>query len=335
MPARRPTTFGPRCARQDGAPGGDVPRQSGPLCHRPVTASLPAGRTAPAKPAERVLFTPPREGPMKNTKFGMAPWVAVSGMFHLAILLAATAIGFRLEEPTVCPFGPCLIKLPDSGRAKLPAFPSGPIRSDVERQSLPPSNADERALEPHIYDPSAELSDHPQSDDDEDFQQRKGQGYTFLGYEIGRADGIRGRGTSSEAGLIDTLGTGGGAGGSRRFGGDKSGRKNLVGIGGGNSGTEAAVLAGLRWLARHQHPDGRWSTGHFSDSCGGGSRCGGPGSRDHDVGLTGLVLLAFLGAGYLPSNRHSFEDPFRKDPSDPTRPRTIRFGEVVRDGLRW
>ncbi len=59
---------------------------------------------------------------------------------------------------------------------------------------------------------------------------------------------------------------------------------------GGRAGTthraESAVRAGLRWLARAQGPDGSWSCRRWG------------GSADHDVGITGLALLAFLGAGY-------------------------------------
>jgi hypothetical protein len=66
-----------------------------------------------------------------------------------------------------------------------------------------------------------------------------------------------------------------------------SGRAKALGGGGGTTRhAESAVLAGLKWLAKAQEPDGRWSCRKWD------------GSGDHDVGMTGLALLAFLGCGY-------------------------------------
>src|SRR5205814_8897059 len=53
----------------------------------------------------------------------------------------------------------------------------------------------------------------------------------------------------------------------------------------------------------------------------------GTGLSDFDVGLTGLSLLAFLGAGYTPQNRASYVDAVTGQ--------TMRFGEVVRKGIKW
>jgi hypothetical protein len=59
---------------------------------------------------------------------------------------------------------------------------------------------------------------------------------------------------------------------------------------------DAAVLAALRWLKLHQSSDGRWSAAGFDAHCG-ANRCDGAGDSTYDVGVTGLSLLAFLGAG--------------------------------------
>jgi hypothetical protein len=69
---------------------------------------------------------------------------------------------------------------------------------------------------------------------------------------------------------------------------------------GGDESTEASVEAGLRWLALNQEPDGSWNAARHSagretrtmerDRAGTGAKA--------DTAMTGLSLLAFLGAGY-------------------------------------
>lgn len=91
---------------------------------------------------------------------------------------------------------------------------------------------------------------------------------------------------------------------SKRVGGD--GRR-----GGPGSGS---VPPGLQWLAAHQDEDGRWDCDHFMKHDQ-GEPCDGAGNAVHDVGVTGLCLLAFLGEGS-----------------------TLRSGlysDQIRDGVRW
>ncbi len=61
--------------------------------------------------------------------------------------------------------------------------------------------------------------------------------------------------------------------------------------------TRRAVDAGLDWLVRHQYPHGNWSCARFDERCT-VDACTGAGDSSHDVGVTGLALLAFLGAGH-------------------------------------
>jgi hypothetical protein len=69
---------------------------------------------------------------------------------------------------------------------------------------------------------------------------------------------------------------------------------------GGTLATEAAVNAALNWLAANQSADGRWDASRHGagreDKVLGHDRQG-AGSRA-DTGVTGLALLAFLGAGH-------------------------------------
>ena len=68
---------------------------------------------------------------------------------------------------------------------------------------------------------------------------------------------------------------------------NRSGRARAMGgRGGTNRHAESAVRAGLVWLAKAQEKDGSWNCKRWD---GGGN---------YDVGMTGLALLAFLGAGY-------------------------------------
>lgn len=68
---------------------------------------------------------------------------------------------------------------------------------------------------------------------------------------------------------------------------------------GGSEETERAVEAALSWLAAAQSPDGRWNAaahgGGVERTVDGHHRHGAGAKSDH--GVTGLALLAFLGAG--------------------------------------
>jgi len=76
---------------------------------------------------------------------------------------------------------------------------------------------------------------------------------------------------------------------------DGGGRKRAVARFGGSPATESAVEAALRWLARHQEKNGSWSGARNGDGSHGHVRGL---ERGADAGLTGLALLAFLGAGH-------------------------------------
>ncbi len=68
---------------------------------------------------------------------------------------------------------------------------------------------------------------------------------------------------------------------------------------GADADSEAAVEAGLQWLAKAQSPDGSWNAKRF----GGGTETQALGEHRHgtgdraDTGVSGLALLAFLSAG--------------------------------------
>ena len=92
-----------------------------------------------------------------------------------------------------------------------------------------------------------------------------------------------------------SISVGGGVG--LAFRGRPGMRRNLR-AGGGSGRTENAVELGLKWLADHQDDDGRWDSDQFMKHDPDGDKSDGPGHAQHDVGVTALATLAFLGAGY-------------------------------------
>jgi hypothetical protein len=88
---------------------------------------------------------------------------------------------------------------------------------------------------------------------------------------------------------------------------DKGGRQ-----GPGGKRFDDAVEDALRWLAAHQSPGGAWEAANFPNWCDGqavgdDSRMpDGRGKGLYDVGVTGLALCAFLGAGYTSRGQHPF-----------------------------
>lgn len=86
---------------------------------------------------------------------------------------------------------------------------------------------------------------------------------------------------------------------------------------GGSEATERAVGQALEWLAAHQSADGRWDSDGFPARCPDGDICEGIAiETQSDTGLTGLSLLAFLGAGH-------------------THLQSPTYRETVRRGLSW
>ncbi len=120
-----------------------------------------------------------------------------------------------------------------------------------------------------------EISDHMETNENMDKNTAKGDEDAISNLPLG------------SIGIQDVMGVGGGGGG--QFGQrDGGGRRNLVSVGGGSPGSENSVESGLKWLADHQEGDGHWDAGKY----------GGDKQPSHDSAVTGLALLAFLGAGY-------------------------------------
>src|SRR5579862_9495430 len=223
--------------------------------------------------------------------FRNAPWWLISFGLHAVLVLGAALI--YVERLVAVDEGAVEVVL--TTQAAGPVAEIERPRDVFERKGIPKDDAAPSAAEePAIFFPEAKESDHNESADNEDYHQMKGESKNFLAYTPGEAGGFRGRQVGKTAGMNDAMGVGSGGGASGRYGARFGGRDNLVARGGGGQGTEDAVRAALRWLARHQSPDGSWASAGFAAQCA-GEKCSGPGGREFDTGDTGLALLAFLG----------------------------------------
>ncbi len=201
------------------------------------------------------------------------PWLALSLIAHalgFAILFAIPWQLLRAEEPTTI-------------TAQLEQTVEDPFVEDPlpeEPEELEDVEVEEPLMQDADVDPTDEPLDRaedsgPASDLDllseETFDSEAFQGILGLGGgDLGGLTGRFGRGT----------------------GGDPPGGR----------GTRIAVQRALDWLRLHQSPDGSWDCDGFEQRCGsiGSTVCGGAGESLHDVGVTGLALLAFLGDGNTP-----------------------------------
>jgi hypothetical protein len=252
-----------------------------------------------------------------------APWWFISAGIHLVILLIATLVFIERHLAIEAGEVSLMVTAPRTNMIQELERP----RDVFERKGIPKDEPGAPTEEPAIFFPEAKESDHNESADNEDYGQMKGDSKDFTSYIKGEAGGFRGRQAGKNPGVYDAMGVGGGGGGGGRYGGRFGGRENLVARGGGTRATESAVLAALKWLARHQNPDGSWGATSFSNQCV-GQKCSGGGDPEYDAGLTGLSLLAFLGAGYSHLSKDEYPDPV-------TPGRTLKFGEVVKNGLKW
>jgi hypothetical protein len=199
---------------------------------------------------------------------GRAPWLAISAAAHLLLYFVLAAIPwdqFGADKGTT--IQATIQQTPE----ELFEEPEEEIEEELEEQP---------EEEPQLKD--AEIDDHNEEDTNEDFESTEGDP-NFLSASPFDSDAFN-----------DVIGIGGGAGG--KFGGRFGGRANRRA---GGAGAEQALKDALEWLKSHQSPDGSWDCDGFMENCGkiGSSVCEGPGGSTHDVGVTGLALLAFLGDG--------------------------------------
>ncbi len=248
-----------------------------------------------------------------------SPWFALSLAFHAAgfALLPLIMFSEKLAVPESTPV-----------QISMDAKRLDPDRFYKPMSGGPPSAEGLGLDEPTISFPDALPAERNESKNSEDHGQISGESYAALSHFTDEAaqGSFRGRLLKGPPGTNDVMGVGGGSGMGMRYGGKLGGRQNLVARGGGSSATEAAVEAGLAWLARHQEPDGSWVTMGDYARC---KKCSiGAGLRGCEVGVTALAALAYIGAGYGPGCGEG-------SARDPSTGKTLRYGDTVRSALRY
>jgi hypothetical protein len=273
-----------------------------------ATRNIPAPEEEPMEDEqqEEVALPPGEPETMGGKVIANTPWWAISTGLHVT---AALLIGFFWAVNANVPEEAVVVAPPRKPR-QLPEMEK-PKNLDPNKKVLDM----EKSVEDPVYRKDAEESDRNETADNEEFQKAKGDSLDFVSDKP-----FKGKGT------YDVIGGGGGGGG--RYGSRLGGKRNLVARGGGGGDTEDAVLAALKWLSRHQGADGSWKVTGYIGECkkiqkyaAGGNCSPNPGHEDFDAGVTGLSLLAFLGAGYSHLSKDTYDG--------------ICFGDVVRKGLQW
>ncbi|MDF1799771.1 MAG: terpene cyclase/mutase family protein, partial [Planctomycetota bacterium] len=218
-----------------------------------------------------------------------APWFALSSAAHLLAFFVLSAFPWSSLQKEPPP--QIVVSMPDP----VDLLEDDPV-DPLEPIELPDDPIDE----PVISDATLVDADTDEDVDSDDFAPSDVFSLVrsdFAGEEGNQVIGIAG---GAAGGGINGRGLG-------RQGLGKRGGKPI----------EDALENALDWLARHQSPDGSWDCDGFDAECGaaGNTICDGPGRAGHDVGATGLALLAFLGEGGVPGEG--------------------RYGDVLSKGIFW
>jgi hypothetical protein len=261
-----------------------------------------------------------------NRWLSNTPWWLLSAGIHTVLLLGAALVyierAFSMDVSVVT-------LIPGSDRsARIDSIESP--RETLGQAHESPAVTDSEPVDDPFFNPAAVLAKKNESADNDLRHELRGDDPEAVGWIPGEAPGFTGRGRGGP-GWTEALGTGVGGGSSLRKGRPGTGGMvdTMTGPGTKTKQTESAVIAALRWLARHQDSDGHWSAQGFGRNCA-KTACSGGGESDYDTGVTGLSLLAFLGAGYTSMSK---DDKQMIDPAFPDR--QLHFGDAVKRGLQW
>ncbi|GDY12215.1 hypothetical protein LBMAG53_10930 [Planctomycetota bacterium] len=224
---------------------------------------------------------------------GWVGWL-ISGAIHAALILimAAIVVGAQIlqQDP--------------------PAVRVAAIETPPKKEEKPKDRALQETVEVNIVsetetpNPVTALEmpvEKLESEDESDAKDAKGREEAVANSEMGGQ------------GAFMAIGAGGGSSGmfGKRTGG---GRKRAVGLYGGSKGSESAVEAGLRWLKRHQSPNGVWDLVNYPNNCEENPKCepGKPATGNGNNAMTGYAVLCFLGAGYDHKTPNKYRDTVKR-----------------------
>ncbi|MCK6447967.1 MAG: terpene cyclase/mutase family protein [Planctomycetes bacterium] len=241
----------------------------------------------------------PRQGTVDYVKSFVrnSPWVSISAFVHVILFSALTIFYVSGDEP---------VEVDVPVEIAVATRPSAPPPAEIppeliDRKSVPVLPDEQEGVVnpdpdyiPHaIAGRQGEITDETNLDRDAGIYNPDpdalanvpsgATGGTPIG--VGKV-GHHGTAPSAFSSRVAGLGGRGGGGLGQGGGGGRGGARTM----------EGAALAALEWLKNHQSPDGRWDCDGFSANCDKG-RCSGPGYSNNDIGVTGLALLCFLGAG--------------------------------------
>ncbi len=230
------------------------------------------------------------------------PWWGISVGLHAAIALA---FGWIVVMAEPAPSEAAVVVQPPRRKKPDPTFERVPDRGQTPLEVKETSH--ESALLRDPNDTKLEIC--------EEMEERtlRGQNENFLTEHPFNSKNAN-----------STIGTGGGAAG--RKGGPGGGMVDRRSRGrGGPHPTQDAVRRGLLWLARHQDVRGSWSVHGYLTRCDPAKgRCiPNPDTAiaDYEVGVSGLALLALLGAGYTHGSKEVVEG--------------VCYGDVVRTAVQF
>jgi uncharacterized membrane protein YgcG len=275
-----------------------------------------AERTAPAAVlAAQVAVPEAAERTTVLERIGAAPWWFVSLALHTLVIALASLVSMAIEMPHN---DDAVVMITELQQRQA-------LQQEPEKEKTPPEQAlltqkETPATDPNSKEASdvvvppdilakAELGDHFETInlDKPDTHNAFGNEDAKMFHSVeGNAEAAGGGGMGG-LGNDDLIGVGGAAskgsgggwgggngtgigvqeGGGRGSFGNRNGggRKLMVKRNGGSPATESAVDRGLEWLAYHQEADGHWDCVKY-------------GGIKADTSMTGLALLAFLGAGH-------------------------------------
>jgi anti-sigma factor RsiW len=286
----------------------------------PDGVEIGAAAVAVEEPAEEA----PAQPKTVSSRLAMIPWWFVSVSLHILVIALASLITMAIDtshsDDSVVMITELAqrVSVPQVEEKKTPVADALDTKHDVPATDLNSKEVSDIVVPPDIL-AKAELGDHFETInlDRPDTHSAYGVEDAKMFHSVSGNAEAAGGGGMDGLNLDDTIGYGGAAskgkgggwgggegtgigvnsgGGHGSFGNRTGGgRKLMVKRNGGSPQTEGAVDRGLEWLAKHQEPDGHWDTMKYDAH----EKAAGACTKDTlDVGMTGLALLAFLGAGH-------------------------------------